>query len=178
MAQRREGDGHIQKYRELQGGGGGGSSRSCYIFHPQNPTLAHQLRAVEHQNQPARLFSLLPPAHSLKLQSSEPYPKCHTIIWKIHKYSLGWFSASLDGFTDLCKSGTHRFHHYLFATANTASVLAASHRRHHHHHRRHSSAEALLFAKLIATIISRSHLTNGRQQSSYLEFVYVHPITI
>jgi len=91
---------------------------------------------------------------------------------------LGWFSASLDGFTDLCKSGTHRFHHYLFATANTASVLAASHRRHHHHHRRHSSAEALLFAKLIATIISRSHLTNGRQQSSYLEFVYVHPITI
>jgi len=154
----------------------GGSSRSCYIFHPQNPTLAHQLRAVEHQNQPARLFSLLPPAHSLKLQSSEPYPKRHTIIWKIHKYSLGWFSASLDGFTDLCKSGTHRFHHYLFATANTASVLAASH-RHHHHHRRHNSAEALLFAKLIATIISRRDLTNGRQQSSYLHFIYIHSIT-
>ena len=58
----------------------------------------------------SRLFSLLPPAHSPKLQSSEPYPKGHTIIWKIHKYSLGWFSASLDGFTDLCKSRTHRFH--------------------------------------------------------------------
>jgi hypothetical protein len=101
----------------------------------------------------SRLSSLLPPAHSPKLQSSEPYPKGHTIIWKIHKYSLGWFSASLDGFTDLCKSGTHRFHHYLFATANTASVLAANHRHHHHQHRRHSTAEALLFAKLIATII-------------------------
>jgi len=88
---------------------------------------------------------------------------------------LGWFSASLDGFTDLCKSGTHRFHHYLFATANTASVLAASHRR--HHHRRHSSAEALLFAKLISTIISRRALTDGRQQSSYLDFVYTNPIT-
>jgi len=89
---------------------------------------------------------------------------------------LGWFSASLDGFTDLCKSGTHRFHHYLFATANTASVLAASH-HHHHHHRRHSSAEALLFAKLKATIISRCDLTKGRQPSSYLDFVCIHPIT-
>jgi hypothetical protein len=36
------------------------------------------------------------------------------------------------------------------STANTASVLAANHR---HHHGRHSSAEALLFANLIATII-------------------------
>lgn len=143
-------------------------------FTPQNPALAHQLQAVEHQNQFARLFSLLPPAHSPKLQSSEPYPKRHTIIWKIHKYSLGWFSASLDGFTDLCKSRTHRFHHYLFATANTASVLAASQRR---HHRRHSSADALLYAKLIATIISKRDLTNGRQKSSYHDFVCIDLIT-